>query len=331
MTKKELVVADFGGGSWTVLINSQIIKLSPESFLQVKSWCPPGAMLVAEDAHLARQRTKLSLAQVYKEQELLAFYDNCKALDIELRMFPQSQTPWARAQWALSLNAEPQKSDDNDVMAIHYIVSNDKAIARCLKKPPTSFEPPTALMASWQLKDDINATLNVARSFAYKAEGDKISQFLQDHLEDIAARMSPQARKIFGLHERKRNGSFKTDNSRLSKLYTLAAMWMDETGEIRRRPDTNQPPGIDWLMSKQLAQSPFHHKGGIARSNMMWHGFRNYAISCMETRKASANGKVLSHYDFSPEQTAEFRAHRRDYRLAMRETLRIMRDLLVAK
>jgi len=329
--KKKLAVVDFGSNAWTIWIDGQTKKLSPEAFLDIKSWCPPGTLLVAEDAHLGHHRTKLSLAQVYPETELLKFYKECKDHDVELRLFPQSQTPWARTQLALSLGSKFAKSDDNDVLAIAHVVSTDKAIARALKKPPKDFEPSQALVASWEMKDDINATLNVARSFKYKAEGDRISEFLEASMEEIAQRMSLATRKIFGLHERKKNGSFKVDAARQSKLYTLAAMWMDEAGEIRLRSDTNKPPGVDWVMRRQLSQSPFHHKGGIGRSNLMWHGFRNYAIACMDTRKAGPDGKTLSHYDFSPEQTADFRAHRRDYRLAMRETLRVMRDLIFAK
>jgi len=328
---RELVAADFGGNAWTFLVNGETKRLSPKTFLDIKSWCPPKTLLVGEDAHLGHPRKDESLAQPYTEGELLKFYKECRDHDVELRLFPQSKTPWARTQLALSLDSKLAKSDGNDVLAIAHVVSTDKAIARALKKPPRDFEPSQALVASWKMKDDINATLNVARSFKYKAKGDRISEFLEASMEEIAQRMSLATRKIFGLHERKKNGSFKADAARQSKLYTLAAMWMDEAGEIRLRSDTNKPPGIDWVMSRQLSQSPFHHKGGIGRSNLMWHGFRNYAIACMDTRKAGPDGKTLSHYDFSPEQTADFRAHRRDYRLAMRETLRVMRDLIFAK
>jgi hypothetical protein len=48
----------------------------------------------------------------------------------------------------------------------------------------------------------------------------------------------------------------------------------------------------------------------------------------MNTRKASAAGKVLSHYDFSPEQTMQFRQLRKDYMRAQRTMLSTMKSLV---
>jgi hypothetical protein len=48
----------------------------------------------------------------------------------------------------------------------------------------------------------------------------------------------------------------------------------------------------------------------------------------MNTRKASASGKVLSHYDFSAEQTKQFRQLRKDYMRAQRMMLSAMKSLV---
>jgi hypothetical protein len=48
----------------------------------------------------------------------------------------------------------------------------------------------------------------------------------------------------------------------------------------------------------------------------------------MGTRKASSNGKVLSHYDFTTEQDQEFRAHRKVFIAAMVEAMQVIRDLV---
>ena len=182
--------------------------------------------------------------------------------------------------------------------------------------------------------------MNVARRFKYDDPNDAITGFLKDNLETIASKLSPEALEVFSMGESERlskGEGFKKGSAatRTSKLYTLAAMYMNPDGTPRLRPDTGERPGVQWLKKHIIGNSPFHFKGGIARSNLHWHGFRNYAIARMGTKEKveSSNGKTtfktLSHYDFDKQQNEEFRKHRRVYFKAVSECLQVMRDLMV--
>jgi hypothetical protein len=323
-----MIVGDFGGPqSWTLYDGDKVFTLSREQFYNLSSWCPRGETLVVEDAHLGRPRTKKSLAQVYTAEELLAFYRQALSLGITLRLFPHSQTPKARAFAGFE-----EKDDSADAQSIFALLLQNPSVFKSLKRPPVSFEPEQWREAGWIFKDDTNMILNVARRFKYKTEGDQITSFVLNNLDRLSTMVSDDAKEIFGLLHRKKNGAFYAIDSAqgpsLSKLYTLASLLLNEQGELRLRPDTQQPPGIGWLMRTQLATSPFHYRGGIARSNVMWHGCKNYVVSKMDTRKASSSGKLLSHYDFSPAQTDQFRAHRKTYLQAQRTMLSAMKSLL---
>ena len=324
---RPIVTVDFGGKEWTSFDGQSVQCLSTDDFLRLDQWCKKGTMLIAEHAHLGCPRTNKSLAQVYTASELQDFYRHAISLGIEVRLFPQSQTPKARALAGLG-----EKNDANDAQAIYNYLLHGPSVLDSLKHPPRSFEPERWREAGWAFKDDTNIILNVARRFKYKTEGDKITSFVLDNLERLAAIVPDDAKEIFGLLHRKKDGSFYALDSpqgpSLSKLYTLAALLLNEEGNLRSRPDTGRPPGIGWLMRTQIATTPFHHRGGIARSNVMWHGCKNYVVGKMGTRKAGPSGKLLSHYNFSPAQTEEFRHHRKTYMQAQRTMLSAMKSLL---
>lgn len=324
----KLITADFGGKMWTVYDGVTVRSLSPEEFLRLEQWCLRGTILVAENAHLGCVRTEKSLAQVYTANVLQDFYRRAYSLGIDLRLFAHSQTPKARAQTGFF-----EKNDEADAKAIYVYLLQEPSVLHSLKRPPRAFTVERWREAGWSYKDTTNGMLNVARRFDYAIEGDQITAFVLNNLERFAAALPDDAKEIFGLRHRKKDGSFyktgSTNGPQLSKLYTLAAFLLNDDGSLRYRPDTNKPPGISWLMRTQIAPTPYHHRGGIARSNIMWHGFRNYAISKMNTRKASAAGKVLSHYDFSPEQNQEFRQLRKNYMQAQRAMLKTMKSMLV--
>jgi len=327
-----LITADFGGKMWDTFDGTIHRSLSPDQFLRIEQWCPPKAKLRVEYAHLGCARTEKSLAQVYDAKTLQDFYRRAYSLGIDLRLFPQSQTPKARAQTGFV-----EKNDEADSEAIHAYLLKEPSVCQSLQRPPRSFVAERWREAGWSFKDETNAILNVARRFDYKVEGDQITAFVLDNLERLASMVPDDTKEIFGLLHRKKDGSFYAIDSKqgnkqgpkLTHLYTLASLLLNDEGKLRLRPDTSRPPGINWLMRTQLATSPYHHRGGIARSNVMWHGFKNYVVSKMNTRKAGPSGKLLSHYSFTPEQTAEFRQHRKTYLQAHRIMLSAMKSLLI--
>ena len=317
------LIADFGTNAWTVLDSSTqtTTSMSPEDFHSLQ-WASAGDTLIAENAHLGCIRTDLSLAQVYTKEELTDFYGRASRKGCTIKLFPGHLTPKARAQYGGG-----DKSDEVDTRAIYHMVTNSPHVR--LMNPPQSFEPTRSRQAGWTFKDETNAILNKARRFKYQDPDDAITQFLAVNLPAIAARLSPASQEAFDFDKiSKRSGEFLKSDGRINRLYTLTAFFLHPNGTVRQRPDTGGMPGIQWLRRNVLHTSPFHFRGGIARSNVYWHGFKNYALKKMGTRKASAVGKVLSHYDFTVEQDQEFRAHRKVFTGAMIEAMQIIRDLV---
>lgn len=314
-------VADFGGNSWTVLNgeSQEVIPLTTEDFASL-SWLPNGSMLISEKAHFGIPRNDLSLAQVYPADELLEIYERARRKKCTIKLFPNQLTAKARAMFG-----DGEKTDENDAKAIYGMVTQCPHVK--LMNPPKSFVAEHSREAGWKFKNDTNAILNRARRFKYEDPDDAIVQLLETNLRDIADRLSPLSRSVFDLERVKRNGDFCSSSSRRVRLYTIAALFFHPNGSARLRPDTGAVPGKTWLRRNVLHTSPFHFRGGIARSNLYWHGFRNYAIAKMDTRKASDCGKVLSHYQFTAEQDLEFRRHRRDYMKAIMELMTIFGDM----
>jgi hypothetical protein len=316
-------VADFGTNAWTVLDGTSQLTTtkSPEDFHSLQ-WMRQGDTLIAENAHLGCPRTDLSLAQVYTEDELTELYDRAARKGCTIKLFPGHLTPKARAQYGGGA-----KSDEVDTRAIYHMVTHASHVR--LMNPPQSFQPLRSREAGWEFKDETNAILNRARRFKYQDPDDAIVQFLATHLQAIAGSLSMASREVFDFDKiSKRNGGFLKSDGRINRLYTLAAFFIHPNGTLRKRPDTGKVPGIQWLRRNVLHTSPFHFRGGIARSNIYWHGFKNYALKKMGTRKASDTGKVLSHYDFTTEQDQEFRAHRKVFIAAMVEAMQVIRDLV---
>lgn len=318
-----IFIADFGTNAWTVLngTSQTTTIMSPEEFHSLH-WASAGDSIIAEQPHLGCIRTDLSLAQVYTESLLKDFYSKASRKGCSIKLFPASLTPKARAQYGGG-----EKSDDVDTRAIYHMVTNSPHLR--LMNPPASFQPSRSREAGWAFKNETNAILNKARRFKYQDPGDVIVQFLAVNLHAIAGSLSLTAREAFDFNKiSKRSGDFLKSDGRINRLYTLTACFLHPDGTVRRRPDTGAMPGIQWLRRNVLHTSPFHFRGGIARSNIYWHGFKNYALKKMGTRKASAVGKVLSHYDFTLEQDQEFRGHRKAFTGAMIEAMQVIRDLV---
>lgn len=326
----DFFVADYGGLSWHIYdaANNAFLELDEQEFLAL-DWFRPGSNLVVENAHLGVPRTDLSLAQVHTDVELLKFYADVKAKHGKLGLFPQGMTAKARKMAGVE-----SKSDQDDLIAIAWYVNNVlQGDISSLRKPPASFETPRRVEASWTFKDETNAILNVARRFKYQGPGDRIAALVNSNefLTSFANSLSPDAQHFFHLTEdyqyKGKPGQWKKDAARTSRLYTMFALFMKPDGSMRKRPDTKALPGLNWLKRYALNMSPFHFKGGIARSNIKWHFFRNEAISALNTRNAGPGGKVLSHYAFSPAQQDDFRKVRQSFMRAMTEVMQTVRSI----
>jgi hypothetical protein len=320
--RARIFVADFGQNHWTVFdsLTQEIFELSPDEFLTL-TWLPVGSTLICEQAHLGSPRKDSSLAQVYLPETLLDFYDRADAKGCTIKLFPHQSTAKARARWGTI-----DKTDAVDVVAIYNHVVNSPYMP--LMNPPKTFEISSSRQAGWAFKHETNCILNKARRFDYEDPEDQVVRFIDDNLKLITSKLSMEAREVFDVDRVKKDGNFYASSKRKMRLYTIASLFLQPDGTIRKRSDTDTIPGLRWLSRNVLHNGPFHLKGGIARSNLNHHGFKNYAIGKMDTRKASDSGKVLSHYHFTPEQDEQFRGHRRTFRRSVVEAMQVIRDIV---
>ena len=101
-----------------------------------------------------------------------------------------------------------------------------------------------------------------------------------------------------------------------------------------RAPRNNEVDGLNYFfLSKDefikkyvLAMSPFHFKGGVARSNIYYHGLKNYAQSSAKEVGILLNGKNRG--EFNEEEDKFFIKSRTKYVNAIKELFLLFREML---
>ena len=277
------LMADFGSNKVFVWNTDRHIdtaeELTPAEFLDLPKRLEPGTRLIVENAHMAVARSKYSRAQFFTKKELEQFSQDGRSLDIEL--FCEQQTGRARNDAGLV-----HKDDKNDMLAMHLLTEKYPHVA--LKKMPMSLEPSLVRQEGQGFKDDTTNILNITRGGgdnAYTSQDDKLSLFLINHLEEIGQQLSDETKDVFRLtddHRYKRDcttgkaGTFKLGGVCLSQIYSIASLLMDCDGNPRLRESTGKLAGWNFIRRHVLRMSPYHRRGGVARSNLYYHGIRHY-------------------------------------------------------
>lgn len=117
-------------------------------------------------------------------------------------------------------------------------------------------------------------------------------------------------------------------------LYALAVCYLDPTTESLRVRVSNGkeiPISLSYAKRYIIRQSPFHFRGGICRSNMYYHGMRNYIISKAKqagidiTKQKSRSGfmdkddNLIPRSRMTPEEEQFYLEQRRLYCKLMKE------------
>lgn len=258
-----------------------VTTLSHDDVLELHNVLEPNSTLISEYAHLGCPRGKRSLSQPFTASELLTFYENLREKNITLKLFPQQSTPRACAYSGLP------KSDENDVKSIYLLLKDFPEIS--LMNPPKSFEVSDKRRTAWDMKDEINYTLNIARRYSYNDEEDVNTQTIKELFPKMLTDLSEETKKAFGISEKSKyqvtrsgqyqKGELNMNNNKFSKvqLYSILACLQNEEGELR----TVNGKTPSWKFAKRylLCMTPFHFRGGVARSNLYYHGMKNYIIS----------------------------------------------------
>lgn len=280
-------VIDFGKGQATMYDSKTNITqtLSYQDILELPEELPTGSLVVCEYAHLGCPRHEKSLAQIFTEEELQGLYAGFRDNNITLKLFPQKSMPRA------SNYAELDKSDDDDPKAIHIWLRDHPEMIDSLMNPPKQFEPNAKRLESYEWVEDSNFELNRARAVEPKYEHpeDQNYQFLVDNAQEMYDKLSEDQRSAFNftlykVSSKKRGykkGDINIGKLKGSAIFAILVQLQDYDGNLRLRKVTGELPGWDFVRRYGLKMSPFHLMGGVARSNLYYHGMRNWGNAQM--------------------------------------------------
>lgn len=284
-------VIDCGANSSTIYDakKGEVKTITHADVLNLPSVLPRGSFVVSEYSHLGCERTEFSLSQPYTRELLLDLYGRFEKAGIKLRLFPQQSTPRACAY------SELEKLDENDPISIYNLIRDYPEIS--LMNPPTSFDPTEKRKQSWHIKKRVDADINRARREEPKYTTDFVSRFIRENIEQIEDGLSDDAKEAFGFrtyNPKKKvvestcykvgenKGEINLSKVRIQGLYALAVCYLDPTTESFRVRVSNGeeiPISLSYAKRYIIRQSPFHFRGGICRSNMYYHGMKNYIIN----------------------------------------------------
>lgn len=254
-----------------------------------------GTLVVGERAHLATKRTAKSLAQPFTESQLSSLYRDAKAAGITIKLFPHHHTGTRARAWVAARSAgahSSEKTDENDAKSIAIYVSTCNAIS--LADPPQSFGVDLRREYGKAVREYSLIALNAERTDEYKG------------------RFFPNVVALGHEIERKHG-------KRLGRPACISIASMIAT-EVNGSPSMFvrglRPPGVEFWWRYVARMTPFHHRGGIARSNLMRHSFRPFLrrFGRQHGVKMSAGVKIITFGDHDDRQQATRTAAMKAYR-----------------
>jgi len=214
-----------------------------------------GTLVVAEPAHLATPRTARSLAQPFSAIELLDLYEAARPRGITIKLFPHYHSGTRARKWAASRFPGVQsakKGDTADAMALALYVRHCNAVS--LADPPMSFSRDRKRDYGKAVREYSSIALNNERTIEY------------------AGLYFPNVIEL-GDEIHRRSGR------RIGKkaCYSIASLIAtDVNGAPFMFVRNGRAPGVDMWWKCVAMMTPFHHRAGIARSNLMRHSFRPF-------------------------------------------------------
>lgn len=225
---------------------------------------PAGTLVVCEWAHLAVPQTSRSLAQPFKADQLLDLYSGLRARRVTLKLAPHAHTGNRMRLWVCerypSLIENAEKTDAADALMLAVFVSECNEIA--LANPPRGFGVSLGRQYGRRVTERSNVVLNAERTDEYRGT------------------YFPLLMKLARKANRKAGGGKRNEGLAASVVSTLAS---EQDGQIHLFTHRGQIPGRWFWMRNVLRMSAWHHRGGTARSNLMWHRFRPYANRVAES------------------------------------------------
>lgn len=234
-------------------------------FNELRAWLlrlPRNTLVVCESAHLGVPQTELSLAQPYTADELLALYAGLRSNGVTLKLAPHAHTGKRMRLWVShhcpEMMRTSKKSDEADAMTLALYVDLCNEIS--LANPYKTFARSARRKFGREVTNLSNALLNVQRTIDYS-----------DQFYPLTMRL---ARKV------RRSAKFLgalSDNSKFKFVLSVASTLVSERADrLLVLTHRGHHPGRWFWLRDVLRMSAWHHRGGTARSNLMWHIFPPY-------------------------------------------------------
>ena len=333
-----MIVLDCGKNTATMYDSTKDMTtvISHDDILNLPEKLDPGTIVVVEYAHLGCPRQKYSLSQPFTADVLLDLYSRFKTNNITLKLFPQKCMPRAVSYSGLS------KSDLNDPKSIYLFLKDFPEIT--LMNPPESFDTQEIIKEGWEWKDITNKILNVARRYNYESEDDANAVFIKDNINYIYDHLSETARDAFNIQKfksRAKQDTININNINLCQIYSILSVLRDFEGNLRVRSSTGQLPNNYFIKRYVLCMTPFHFRGGVARSNLYYHGAMNWIIKKAKEDGVDLKRKVsITNEDgdeesrrirrghFTPEENRVFKHYRKLYNQSIWELMNLFKTML---
>ena len=301
-------VVDCGQSSGAIFdgTTNKVKKISHTELLDLPETLPVGSFVVGEAAHYATPRGLLSKAQPFHSDKLLLLYERFEEHGITFRFFPQKSTPQAQGYMSEKFIKDPSikpegvdlskwgdwiKNDPADTVAIYHFLSDHPHLIEKLMRPRKKFHtdetPDPYRQEIYEFKKHTNRLLNAARNTDPQTEQiyiDAASSFIRDNIDYILDNISDTAKDMFEVQYYQQSrptyavGDVKIDGLKWNVLASVASVLIDADGSDRVR-SRGEAPGCDWVKRNIFCLTPHHQKGGVAASNIKYHGRRNWVAT----------------------------------------------------
>lgn len=250
------------------------------------STCRPGSTpnakrLVIENAHLT-PRTPQSAAQVFEQSELEALHRSASGIELAIRSFPNRLTQRTRREGRhptagcsyedlATVGIGPKSCD---TMAIHDFVLARPEVP--LKKwRPLTARDETFHAAMNEIRDEMTSRLNAMRP-GYPMDNPDVADAYR-RLSGFVASLSADEQRQFGITFFLRGANRGRINPRTVKWSQIMAIYVavfDYNQDLREHK--GRFVGVKFIWEHLLLLSAHSGASGTARSNLMYHGLRNF-------------------------------------------------------
>ena len=224
-----------------------------------------------------------------------------------------------------------------------------------MMNPPKTFEEHPKRLEAYDYKNYTSKYINMARRQEDAYSEDGCSKWIIDNIELLFDNLSDTAKSAFSKGttsqcqgvktkhrpmKRDKKGKVRMTTVSMQSLYAVICTLIDYDGNVRVRPSTGEMAGWQYIKRHVLCMTPFHFRGGVARSNLYWHGMKNWIKFMVQEDGLNFKGKSRGGFFeddgktkiegsmFTPEEDAAFIKYRKQYADSIRELFQLTKKII---